>query len=99
MNDGESELEEKALLGKIPWVEDKDEINWSSNGISREIVLSANLKELFQKTFSQETIHNLRCRPSIAEWYEKIIYALDFIIECLKCNGTYFFESKQKECP
>jgi serine/threonine protein kinase len=97
VSDGEPELEEKALLGKVPWVEDLDDLNRSSKGIPREIVLSSNLKDLFERTFGQATIHNPQKRPSVSEWYEKISSAFDFVIQCPDCNSTYFFN--QKECP
>ena len=97
VSDGEPELEEKALLGKVPWVEDSSEQNKSTKGIPREIVLSSNLKDLFERTFGQATIHNPQKRPSVSEWYEKISSAFDFVIQCPDCNSSYFFN--QKECP
>lgn len=81
----------KAERGEIPWIEDEDDdSNYSESGIPREIVLSNQLKNLFQRTFGKEGRTNPICRPSMSEWYKVISQAEAATIECKKCSSTFY---------
>lgn len=98
VNDGEPELEEKALEGCLPWIDDPDnDSNESGSGIiPREIVLSPLLRELAAKTFG-EGLNDPLTRPGISEWAEKLHAAADATLICPFCGWSYYFASK--ECP
>lgn len=96
VNYGEPELEEQALTGQLPWIDDPDDTqNECSDGIPREIVLTKGLKELSQRCFCLG-IREQQKRPGIAEWTEKLYAAADFTIQCPNCHGTYY--ASQKIC-
>ncbi len=97
VNEGEPELEEKALKGEFPWIDDPDDdSNRSSNGISREIILSPLLHELATKTFGKG-LNDPLTRPGISEWAEKLQAAADATLICPSCGWSYYFTSKK--CP
>lgn len=94
---GEPEIEQQALSGMLPWIEDIDDSsNQCSWGIPREIVLSKGLRELSQRCFGEGLRDPLK-RPKLTEWKEKFYAAADATIECPECRGTYYFS--QKQCP
>lgn len=97
VNDGEPELETQALEGKLPWIDDPDDIqNTTNQGFPRDVVLSPNLKTLCQSCFGIG-LQEPRKRPGIAQWAEKLYSAANFTIRCLECNSTYY--ANQKNCP
>lgn len=100
VNEGEPELEEKAFLGKIPWVShSKDEMNTASSGIPTSLTISKKMMVAFQQTF-EEGINQKFKRTSALKWQEILLGALDAIIECenTSCNQGFFY-SKVLRCP
>lgn len=97
VNDGEPELEEKALSGKIPWVDDsKDSLNARSSGIPSYFFITEDLMNLFKRTF-EEGLNDPNKRPTISEWYNSLTKALNEIVKCPNCNIHYPFSSNG--CP
>lgn len=97
VNNGSPDLEEKAYTGTLPWIDDpEDESNRTSMGIPRKLVLSKDLKHLFQKAFGKGRVEPTE-RPSAAEWAEKMYAASDATIRCHDCGGTYYFATKENE--
>ena len=95
--DGEPELEEKALQGSLPWVDDpSDQSNATHHGFPRDIVLSPKLKKLCQRCFS-EGLREPTKRPGISQWVEDLYSAADFTVECPDCGSTYY--ANQPCCP
>jgi len=95
--DGEPELEEKALEGALPWVDDlEDRSNATIHGFPRDIVLSPNLKKLCHRSFSEGLLEPTK-RPGISQWVENLYSAADSTIECPDCSSTYYIN--QKYCP
>ncbi|MGI0480068.1 protein kinase domain-containing protein [Geminocystis sp. CENA526] len=93
---GEPELEEKALQGEIPWIDNpNDNSNYTDKGFPREITLSPRLQTLANKCFD-EGILNPQKRPSVNEWAEYLYTAADFTITCPSCHSTYY--ANQKNC-
>lgn len=97
VNDGEPELEEQAFSGLLPWIEDPaDDRNRASFGISRSLVLSPRLLDLFNRTFG-EGRSNPAVRPGAAEWAERLYGAADLTVTCPSCCNTFY--SKTLRCP
>lgn len=97
VNEGEPELEEQALEGLIPWIDDaNDDCNHASFGIPRKWVLSPRLSEAFERTFGAGRV-TPTARPGAAQWAELLLGAADSTIPCPKCQGTFFFN--QPCCP
>jgi eukaryotic-like serine/threonine-protein kinase len=87
---GEPELEEQALAGHLPWIEDPDDSrNRSSDGIPRQWVLSKSLQENFQKAFGPGLMNPLE-RPGTIGWAEAINRAADRTLVCSSCRGSYY---------
>lgn len=91
VNDGEPELEEQALAGFLPWVDEaEDERNRASFGVPRNWVLSSGLRKAFDDTFGQGR-KIPTARPGAAEWAERLFVAADATVECPNCLGTFYF--------
>jgi DNA-binding helix-hairpin-helix protein with protein kinase domain len=100
VNEGEPELEEKAYLGEIPWVNhSSDNKNSTSSGIPTSLTISKKMMSAFQQTFENGIAQKIR-RTSSFKWTEILSGALDAIIECQNksCNQNFFF-SKDLRCP
>lgn len=90
VRDGEPALEERALAGELPWIDAPDDDgNRSSDGIPRELVLSAVLQRDFQTAFGRG-LSNPEERPGMATWAEHLHRAADRTITCPSCGGSYF---------
>jgi eukaryotic-like serine/threonine-protein kinase len=97
VHDGVPELEEQALEGRLPWIDDpSDTSNRSTFGLERSLVISPGLSKLFQKTFSLGITHPLS-RPGISKWVEVLHNAADATLKCSVCANDYFFS--QQRCP
>lgn len=95
--DGEPELEEEALEGSLPWVDDlNDPSNSTVHGFPRDMVLSPRLKKLCQRCFG-EGLREPTKRPGISQWVEDLYSAADFTVECSDCSSTYY--ANQQCCP
>lgn len=94
---GEPELQAQALAGEVPWVDHpEDSRNHTSQGFPRDMVLSPRLKELAGRVFLEGLNDPLK-RPGIAEWAERLHTAADLTVQCLFCQGSYYYA--QDHCP
>ncbi|WP_295404540.1 hypothetical protein [uncultured Thiocystis sp.] len=94
---GEPDVEEQALNGDLPWIDDSDDDqNRSCHGISRDRVLSRHLQADFAETFGLGLKDPLR-RPGMARWAEHLDRAANNTLSCPACGGTYFHTSAR--CP
>ena len=90
VRDGEPELEEQALAGYLPWIDDsEDDRNRSSDGIPRDLVLSPRLREDFGLTFGAG-LSDPGARPGLSRWAERLHGAADRAVTCPECSGSYF---------
>ena len=100
----EEDIEQQAYRGEIPWIDDEeDDINRnSSDGLPRTLVLSDELKNLFQETFGPGRTQPWR-RPTIYHWPVALGRAYDQTIECQNqdCGMTYLLdlENENWNCP
>ena len=89
VNDGEPELEELALSGKLPWVDHStDRLNTRTSGIPSHFFITECLKGLFKRTF-EEGLNNPMKRPTISEWCDGLTKAINEVIKCPECNIHY----------
>lgn len=94
---GEPDLEEQALAGELPWVDDPDDDrNRASTGIHRDLILSDNLRHIFLQTFGAGRT-TPTARPGLARWAEYLHRAADRTLACRRCEGTFYFN--RNECP
>jgi DNA-binding helix-hairpin-helix protein with protein kinase domain len=100
--DSDSDLEENAFRGELPWVDhDSDDRNRASEGIPREAVLTEQLSALFQRCFNEGLLQPER-RPPMAEWAESLEAAAAFQVSCDASEGgcgSTFLWSDDLECP
>lgn len=100
VSDGEPELEEEALLGKLPWVDNEDDTtNERTTGLPTFNVIPNRLLELFRKNF-EVGLNNPIERPTMAEWFDTLNLANNELLKCgyQKCNLIYPFNNNKK-CP
>jgi len=95
---GPPEEETRALLGEHPWVDDpNDTSNSTSTGLPRQLILTEELRALFQKTFGQGR-HDFQLRAGVASFRAALRNAMGATLECPGCRWT-FFAPFEKECP
>jgi DNA-binding helix-hairpin-helix protein with protein kinase domain len=98
VNDGEPDLEEQALAGKLPWIgHSSDPLNTSSRGIPLSLTTTGKLALLFSRCFEAGLADPL-ARPSMAQWLEAIVEAAERTIHCSECASTYLL-NPAKTCP
>jgi len=100
VSDGEPELEEQALLGKLPWVDNEDDTaNERTTGLPTFNVIPNRLLELFRRNF-EVGLKNPIERPTMAEWFDTLNLANNELLKCgnQKCNLIYPFNNNKK-CP
>jgi len=100
VNNGDPELEEKAYLGNIPWVNHStDKTNSTTSGIPSSLTISKKMMNAFRQTF-ENGIKQKTKRTSSFKWVEILSGALNAIIECQNksCKQNFFF-SKDLICP
>jgi len=93
----EVDREQLAFQGKVPWIEDPDDnANWTDNGIPRHLVLSVPVRNLFERAFGAGRIDRTQ-RPSMAEWADVLLRAVDRVVSCKGCGST--FDITAANCP
>lgn len=95
VNNGTQELEEVALRGGLPWVDDEtNRDNALNTGLPRETVLSARLRELFRRCFGSG-LHDPGARPSLSTWAEAFEVAAHQMVLCEGegCGNTFIAET------
>jgi serine/threonine protein kinase len=100
VNDGESELEEAALNGKLPWVDNEDDTcNERTTGLPTDNVIPKRLQKLFKRNF-EDGLNTPLERPSMAEWFETLNLGLNELLKCgnKECNLHYPYNNS-KQCP
>lgn len=97
VNDGEPELEDEALAGGLPWIDDpEDDRNRASHGLPRDLVLSRSLRADFQQAFGPG-LRAPALRPGMSRWAEHLHRAADRTLTCPSCTSSYF--SDKAQCP
>jgi len=97
----QGDLTEKAYAGLVPWIDDDDdESNATTKGLPRALVLTEELRTLFQEAFGPGRVHPWR-RPVIFHWPYLLAKALDSTVSCLACRMSYYddFNDSQQKCP
>ena len=98
VSEGEPELEEEALKGKLPWVDhSEDNTNERTTGLPSEKVMPEKLLNLFRKNF-EDGLTNPLDRPSMAEWFDMLNLALNELLKCgnINCNLRYPYNNSKK---
>ncbi len=100
--DDDSELEELALRGELPWVDHpEDDSNQAIGGVPREIVCTPALQALFDRCF-REGVQHPAARPVMAEWAEALEAAAALQVACDEATGgcgSTFSWNTALECP
>lgn len=98
VNEGEPELEEQAIRGELPWVEDsKDDSNRRETGIPSEAFITHSLQKLFHRTF-EEGLNDPMMRPSIGEWVDALNDGINELLSCPDCHTHYPYRNSNA-CP
>ena len=102
MVDQDSELETPALRGELPWVDHPDdERNRACMGVSRDLVCTPALQELFDRCFRVGVI-NAEERPVMSEWAEVLEAAAAQQVLCSTASegcGSTFLWNAALVCP
>lgn len=98
--DGEPELEEEALAGRLPWIEHaRDPRNSSRFGIAdRSRVIAPRLHALFRDAF-EEGLVDPAARPAAAAWVEVLGSSLDLLVDCSDSTCGHAYYAPFPTCP
>lgn len=98
VNNGEPEIEDRALMGEFPWVENPmDDCNHRETGLTSSLFVSNKLMDLFHRTFEGGLKDPMK-RPTMAEWVDSLNDALNDLLLCKKC-GIHYLYNNHKHCP
>ncbi len=98
VTEGDPQLEEDALAGKLPWVDHStDDINMRTSGIPTAFFITQNLKDLFKRTF-EDGLNSPIKRPTITEWCKAFYKSINEIVICPDCRIHYPLSNTGK-CP
>lgn len=87
ISDGEPELENEALRGDHPWINDLDSPdNECFTNLPIQLIDNSKLPDLFQQAFGAGKDIPLS-RPSMAEWLEALTEVDEHLFQCKNCNG------------
>ena len=92
---------ERAYAGLVPWIDDdEDHSNATTKGLPRALVLTEELRTLFQETFGPGRLHPWR-RPVIFHWPYFLAKALDSAVSCPSCRMSYYddCDDSEQKCP
>jgi DNA-binding helix-hairpin-helix protein with protein kinase domain len=96
MVDQDSELETPALRGELPWVDHPhDDRNRAQMGVSRDMVCTTELQQLFDRCFRVGLI-NADERPLMSEWAEVLEAAAAQQVLCNRnvgCGSTFLWNA------
>lgn len=99
VDNGDPELEEKALRGELPWVDhSKDKINSRSTGFSSKTMMSDGLFELFRTTF-EDGLNNPSNRPSMGIWCDEFERLSNTLIKCSTKSCVDYYVYQDDGCP
>ena len=99
VNDGEPELEEAALCGEVPWIDDPDDdVNATNLGYPRTILLTNRLRRVAEATFGAGRLEP-RARPSMATWADALSRAADGCATCTEARCGHSFRVALPACP
>lgn len=88
VNDGEPELEEAALRGLHPWINDSQiDTNICFSNLPIELTEHSRLPELFRRCF-EDGKENAYERPGMAEWLEALSEIEERFFDCANCAGN-----------
>lgn len=98
VDEGEPEIEEKALRGEIPWVEDtSDDSNIRTTGLPSSSFIAKKVMDLFHRTFEEGLNAPLK-RPTMAEWSDALNDGLNDLLLCDNCK-IHYPHSNAGHCP
>lgn len=95
--DADSDLEELAARGELPWIHDTDDSNRSNEGLAPALACSAPVLQLFQECFSAGRLDPWR-RPAMSHWPAALAASADRSIDCGGC-GMSWFALEHSACP
>jgi len=81
---------DKAYAGYYPWIDDPlDQSNALDSALNRDLVLTEELRLLFEVTFGDGRLSPER-RPTIYHWPEALARSADLTIRCPACHMYYY---------
>lgn len=94
-----ADLDEQAYAGYLPYIDDEnDDSNEFQGGLPRQLVLTPQLRRLFQETFGAGRLQPHR-RPAMIFWALELARAFDNSILCPNCRMSYYFMADTAVCP
>ena len=97
-DDSYDNADEYLYKGMLAYVADSEDDNNKNEFLRFDVILTPELKALFQHTFSQEGRDNYISRPSMSEFAFELARANDIAIHCTSCGMDYINPDKNR-CP
>ena len=97
-DEGHDNADDDLCKGLLAYVADTEDDSNRSEFLRLDVVLTQELKELFQQTFSQEGRDSCISRPSMSEWAFELARANDVALHCDVC-GMDYINTDNGRCP
>ena len=99
VQDSAPDVEEQALRGSIPWINDSSSrINECFVNLPLQIVEESCLPELFKRCFEDGRVDPTK-RPSIAEWLSALAEVDESLVQCRACDSHFIYcDKNQYQC-
>ncbi|WP_119395050.1 protein kinase domain-containing protein [Salinibius halmophilus] len=99
VNYGDPEVEEAAMRGEHPWINDSEDIdNECMQNLPPHVIEHSRLPQLFAQCFEQGKSQPLE-RPSMAQWLEALTECDERLVLCESCGAhNLFAENSDSEC-
>ena len=95
-----ADLDEQAYAGYLPFIDDEDDDSneLPDGGLPRQLVLTPQLRRLFQETLGAGRLHPHR-RPSMSFWALELARAFDLSVVCPNCRMSSLYGKESEVCP
>ena len=97
-DDSYNNADDDLCKGRLAYVADTEDNSNKSVFLRHDVVLTPELRNLFQQTFCQEGRDNRLSRPTMSEWAFELARANDVVLHCTSCGMDYIKPDNGK-CP
>ncbi len=97
-DDSYDNADDDLYKGRLAYIADTEDNSNKNEFLRLDVILTPELRDLFQQTFCQEGRDNYLSRPSMSEWAFELARANDIALHCTSC-GMDYINADNGRCP
>ena len=97
-DDSYDNADDDLCKGRLAYVADTEDNSNKNEFLRLDVILTPELRDLFQQTFCQEGKDDYLSRPSMNEWAFELARANDIALHCTSC-GMDYINADNNKCP